>query len=77
MLEDGEDDERKYRDAERIRRSWDKHARTFDEWDDTFSGAIQQYVDRELLKRHLPQDRNSKILLSNSAFPMFLAICIA
>jgi len=51
-----------YRDAERIRRSWDKHARTFDEWDETFSGAVQQYVDWELLKGHLPQDKNSKIL---------------
>jgi ubiquinone/menaquinone biosynthesis C-methylase UbiE len=49
-------------DAEGIRKHWDKHARTFDEWDETFSGAVQQYVDWELLKEHLPQDRNSKIL---------------
>jgi ubiquinone/menaquinone biosynthesis C-methylase UbiE len=51
-----------YRNAERIRRSWDKHATTFDEWDETFSGAVQQHVDWELLKGYLPQDKDSKIL---------------
>jgi ubiquinone/menaquinone biosynthesis C-methylase UbiE len=51
-----------YRNADRIRRSWDRNAATFDEWEETFSGAVQQHVDWELLKGYLPQDKDSKIL---------------
>jgi ubiquinone/menaquinone biosynthesis C-methylase UbiE len=51
-----------YGNADRIRRSWDKNAATFDEWAETFSGAVQQHVDWELLKGYLPQDKDSKIL---------------
>lgn len=52
----------KTKNAEAIRRMWDNHAVTYDKWYETFEGAIENYVDWELLKKHLPKDRNSKIL---------------
>ena len=48
--------------AESVRKRWDKHAERFDKWYETFKGAAENYVDWELLKRHLPQNKNAKIL---------------
>jgi len=56
MMED------KARDIESIRKKWDEHAERFDEWYKTFHGAVEHYVDWELLKGYLPKDRNAKIL---------------
>jgi ubiquinone/menaquinone biosynthesis C-methylase UbiE len=50
------------KDIESVRRMWDEHADTYDEWHETFEGAVQQYVDWQLLKRYLPEDRDAKIL---------------
>jgi ubiquinone/menaquinone biosynthesis C-methylase UbiE len=50
------------RDAESIRKRWDKHAATFDRWYETFKGAAENHVDWELLKRHLPRSKDARIL---------------
>jgi ubiquinone/menaquinone biosynthesis C-methylase UbiE len=41
---------------------WDERAEKYDEWYETFRGAVETYVDLELLKRHLPENRDAKIL---------------
>jgi len=50
------------RDIESVRKKWDQHAMRYDEWYETFKGAVEHHVDWELLKRHLPQNRDAKIL---------------
>jgi ubiquinone/menaquinone biosynthesis C-methylase UbiE len=50
------------RNVENIRKKWDEHAEKYDEWYKTFHGAVEHYVDWELLKGYLPKDRNAKIL---------------
>jgi ubiquinone/menaquinone biosynthesis C-methylase UbiE len=56
MLED------ESRDTESVRKRWDQHAKRYDEWYETFKGAVENHMDWELLKRHLPQNRDAKIL---------------
>jgi len=56
MLED------RSREIDSIRRRWDEHAERYDKWYERFHGAVEQYVDWELLKGYLPQNRNAKIL---------------
>ena len=56
MLED------KIKDIESKRKKWDEPAERYDEWYKTFHGAVENYVDWELLKGYLPKDRNAKIL---------------
>jgi ubiquinone/menaquinone biosynthesis C-methylase UbiE len=40
----------------------DNHVNTYDEWYRTFHGAVDTYVDLELLKRYLPKSKDAKIL---------------
>ncbi len=56
MLED------KSRDMESTRKRWDDRAKRYDEWYETFQGAVEHHVDWELLKGYLPQSRDAKIL---------------
>jgi ubiquinone/menaquinone biosynthesis C-methylase UbiE len=56
MLED------KPRETGSKRKSWDEHAKTYDEWYKTFKGAVENQVDWTLLKPYLPKNRNAKIL---------------
>jgi len=56
MLED------KSRDIESIRKRWDEHAERYDKWYETFKGAVEHYVDWELLKGYLPQNRDAEVL---------------
>ena len=56
MLED------RSRDIESMRKRWNERAKRYDEWYKTFEGAVEQYVDWELLKGYLPQNRDAKIL---------------
>jgi ubiquinone/menaquinone biosynthesis C-methylase UbiE len=56
MLED------ESRGIEEIRKRWDRHAGRYDKWYETFKGAIENHMDWKLLKRHLPQNRDAKIL---------------
>jgi ubiquinone/menaquinone biosynthesis C-methylase UbiE len=41
---------------------WNNHADTYDDWYKTFKGAVENYVDWQLLKRHLPKNKSAKIL---------------
>jgi ubiquinone/menaquinone biosynthesis C-methylase UbiE len=54
--------EYKPREVERIKETWNKSARTYDEWYKTFRGAVDTYVDLELLKKYLPKNKNANIL---------------
>nr|MDO8133303.1 methyltransferase domain-containing protein [Candidatus Njordarchaeum guaymaensis] len=54
--------ENELKGVERIRQSWNNHARTFDKWYKTFQGAVENCVDLELLKKYLPKDKNARIL---------------
>jgi ubiquinone/menaquinone biosynthesis C-methylase UbiE len=38
------------------------HAETYDKWYKTFRGAVDTYVDLELLRKYLPKNKNAKIL---------------
>ena len=49
-------------EVERINKAWNNSANTFDEWYKTFEGAVENYVDWELLKKYLPKNKNAKIL---------------
>jgi len=50
------------RKIESIRKKWNEHAERYDEWYKTFHGAVEHYVDWELLKRYLPKNKDAKIL---------------
>jgi ubiquinone/menaquinone biosynthesis C-methylase UbiE len=50
------------REIASIRKRWDEHAERYDEWYKTFHGAVEHYVDWELLRGHLPQNRHARIL---------------
>jgi ubiquinone/menaquinone biosynthesis C-methylase UbiE len=54
--------EDKSREIDSTRKRWDEHAEKYDEWYKTFHGAVEHYVDWELLKRYLPKNKNAKIL---------------
>ena len=47
---------------ESIRKTWDEHAEGYDEYYQDFNGAVEHYVDWELLKGHLPENKKAKIL---------------
>jgi len=54
--------ENESRDIEGVRMRWDEHANRYDEWYETFQGAVEHHVDWELLKAYLPENREAKIL---------------
>jgi len=54
--------EDKSKDTERIKKRWDERAKRYDEYYQTFEGAVEHYVDWELLKVYLPQNKDVKIL---------------
>jgi ubiquinone/menaquinone biosynthesis C-methylase UbiE len=56
MLED------RPREIESIRKRWDRHAKRYDKWYETFKGAVEHHVDWEILKGQLPQNTDAKIL---------------
>lgn len=50
------------RDVVRARMESDRHAGKYDEWYQTFEGAVEHHVDWELLKGYLPKNRDARIL---------------
>jgi ubiquinone/menaquinone biosynthesis C-methylase UbiE len=54
--------EDKSKDTERIKKKWDERAKRYDEYYQTFEGAVEHYVDWELLKGYFPQNKDAKIL---------------
>jgi ubiquinone/menaquinone biosynthesis C-methylase UbiE len=49
-------------EIERLRKIWNDHADAYDSWYETFEGAVENYVDWELLNRYLPKNKNARIL---------------
>jgi ubiquinone/menaquinone biosynthesis C-methylase UbiE len=41
---------------------WDEHAKTYDEESKQFSSAVSHFVDWELLKGYLPQNKEARVL---------------
>lgn len=56
MLED------KSKNVESTGRMSEEDVKRYDQWYDTFAGAVEHWVDWELLKGHLPKNRATKIL---------------
>jgi SAM-dependent methyltransferase len=56
MIQDGA------REIEGTKKKWDERAKRYDEWYETFTGAVEHYVDWELLKGYLPKNREARIL---------------
>lgn len=54
--------EQKGEEVERIKKAWNNRADAYDRWYKTFQGAVENYVDWELLREYLPKDKNAKIL---------------
>jgi ubiquinone/menaquinone biosynthesis C-methylase UbiE len=52
----------KPKEVEEIKNTWDDCAATYDEWYKTFQGAVEDYVDWELLQKYLPKNKKAKIL---------------
>lgn len=46
----------------RAKKKWNDHANGYDEWYESLEGAVEHYVDWQLLKEYLPQNRDAKIL---------------
>jgi ubiquinone/menaquinone biosynthesis C-methylase UbiE len=47
---------------ERKIKKWNNRAKTYDDFYNTFRGAVENYIDWELLKLYLPKNKNVKIL---------------
>ncbi len=54
--------EHKSKETKAIRESWDSRAGTYDGYYLAFRGAVENYLDWELLKKYLPQNRDAKVL---------------
>ncbi|MBM3324546.1 MAG: class I SAM-dependent methyltransferase [Calditrichaeota bacterium] len=49
-------------DAEILKKQWDERAERYDTYYEDFSGAVEHYVDWEVLKGHLPENKDARIL---------------
>lgn len=49
-------------DIEALKTKWDEHARRYDAYYETLTGAVEHSVDWALLRRHLPENRSARIL---------------
>jgi ubiquinone/menaquinone biosynthesis C-methylase UbiE len=52
----------KSKDIEGKKNMWEERAKNYDEYYKTLEGAIEHYLDWELLKEQLPRNRKAKIL---------------
>ncbi len=50
------------KEIDKIRKKWNNRAKTYDDFYKTFRGAVESYVDWELLKKYLPKSKEAKIL---------------
>jgi len=49
-------------DIEKTIKRWADHAKRYDQWYETFEGAVEHHVEWELLKGYLPQNPDAQIL---------------
>jgi ubiquinone/menaquinone biosynthesis C-methylase UbiE len=54
--------ERSSGDSARAAKKWNPHATGYDDWYESFEGAVEHYVDWQLLKGCLPRNKDAKIL---------------
>jgi ubiquinone/menaquinone biosynthesis C-methylase UbiE len=54
--------ESKSEDIEKSRKRWNERAKRYDEYYKDFKGAVEHYVEWEILKAHLPKHRDANIL---------------
>ncbi len=47
---------------DKAKRKWNNRAETYDEFYKSFRGAVENYIDWEILKKYLPKNKNIKIL---------------
>jgi len=52
----------KSKDIQGIKKRWNEHAERYDQWYETFEGAVEHHVDWELLKGHLPPEQRCEDL---------------
>ncbi|MFX1470311.1 MAG: class I SAM-dependent methyltransferase [Promethearchaeota archaeon] len=50
------------KEFDKIRKKWNNRAKTYNDFYKTFRGAVESYVDWELLKNYLPKSKEAKIL---------------
>jgi ubiquinone/menaquinone biosynthesis C-methylase UbiE len=50
------------KELEKIIQMWNHHADTYDDYYKTFEGALEHYLDLELLMKYLPKNKSAKIL---------------
>ena len=48
--------------AKDVKKRFDELSRTYDELGETFESKLEQYFRQELIKEHLPKDKNARIL---------------
>jgi SAM-dependent methyltransferase len=49
-------------DNDKLKHAWDDSAATYDNWYLRFEGALDDYIDWEILRRYLPKNTNARIL---------------
>jgi ubiquinone/menaquinone biosynthesis C-methylase UbiE len=54
--------EGKSEDTAKLKKRWDERAERYDTYYEDLAGAVDQYVEWEILKEHLPDSRDAKIL---------------
>ena len=50
------------KEIDNVKRKWNNRSKTYDDFYKSFRGAVENYIDWELLKKHLPKNKNAKIL---------------
>ncbi len=50
------------KEFERCKKKWNNRAKSYNNFYKTFRGAVENYIDWELLKKYLPKNKNTKIL---------------
>ncbi len=54
--------DKNFDEGDKIKHAWDESAATYDNWYLRFEGALEDYVDWEILQRYLPENTNARIL---------------
>jgi ubiquinone/menaquinone biosynthesis C-methylase UbiE len=49
-------------ERDKIKHAWDESAASYDNWYLRFEGALENYVDWEILRKYLPEDNNARML---------------
>ena len=50
------------KEIDNVRKKWNNRAKTYDDFYKSFRGAVENYIDWELLRKYLPKNKSAKIL---------------